>query len=152
MIKYVQVWSCPFKINNLAQVLNDNIDGSLFVDDFSISCRGSNMSTVERQLQLCLNKINKWSLENGFRFSKAKTNVIHFCNKRKLHNDPELLLDRIPLNVVKEAKFLGLIFDNKLSFIPHIKHLKTKCLKALNLLKAVSGTKWGRDKKNLLTL
>ena len=28
------------KINNLAKVLNDNIDGSLFVDDFSISCRG----------------------------------------------------------------------------------------------------------------
>jgi ribonuclease HI len=140
------------KINNLAKVLNENIDGSLFVDDFSISCRGSNMSTVERQLQLCLNKINKWSLENGFRFSKAKTNVLHFCNKRKLHNDPELLLDRIPLNVVKEAKFLGLIFDNKLSFIPHIKHLKTKCLKALNLLKAVSGTKWGGDQKTLLTL
>jgi hypothetical protein len=140
------------KINNLAKVLNENIDRSLFVDDFSISCRGSNMSTVERQLQLCLNKINKWSLENGFRFSKAKTNVLHFCNKRKLHNDPELLLDRIPLNVVKEAKFLGLIFDNKLSFIPHIKHLKTKCLKALNLLKAVSGTKWGGDQKTLLTL
>jgi hypothetical protein len=104
------------KINNLAKVLNDNIDGSLFVDDFSISCRGSNMATVERQLQLCLNKINKWSLENGFRFSKAKTNVLHFCNKRKLHNDPELFLDRIPLNVVKEAKFLGLIFDNKSHF------------------------------------
>ena len=27
------------KINSLAKVLNDHIDGSLFVDDFSISCK-----------------------------------------------------------------------------------------------------------------
>ena len=140
------------KINSLAKVLNNHIDGSLFVDDFSISCRGSNMATVERQLQMCLNKISKWALENGFRFSKSKTNAMHFCNKRKLHNDPELFLDKTPLKVVKEAKFLGLLFDNKLSFIPHIKQLKTKCLKALNLLKSVSGTKWGGDQKTLLTL
>ena len=49
----------PFsiKINSLAKVLNDHTNGSLFVDDFSISCRSCNMATVERQLQLCLNKI-----------------------------------------------------------------------------------------------
>ena len=38
------------KINSLAKVLNDHIDGSLFVDDFSISCRSCNMANVERQL------------------------------------------------------------------------------------------------------
>ncbi len=140
------------KINNLSKVLNDNIDGSLFVDDFSISCKSSNMSIIERQLQLCLNKISKWSLENGFRFSKCKTNAIHFCNKRKLHNDPELFLDKQPIKLVKEAKFLGIIFDSKLNFLPHIKNLKTKCLKALNLIKSVSGTKWGGDQKTLLSL
>ena len=47
------------KINSLAKVLNDHIDGSLFVDDFSISCRSCNMANVERQLQLCLNKNTK---------------------------------------------------------------------------------------------
>ena len=34
-------------------------------------------------------------------------------------------------SVVDDFKFLGLIFDRKLSFIPHIKYLKAKCLKAL---------------------
>ena len=67
------------KINSLAKVLNDHIDGSLFVDDFSISCRSCNMANVERQLQLCLNKTTKWALENGFHFSKSKTNAIHFA-------------------------------------------------------------------------
>ena len=127
-ILYVTLFS--IKINSLAKVLNDHIDGPLFVDDFSISCRSCNMATVVRQLELCLNKISKWALENGLHFSKSKTNAIHFCNKRKLYNDPELLLGKQTIKVVKEAKFLGIIFYSKQNFLSHIKNLKTKCLKA----------------------
>jgi hypothetical protein len=31
------------------------------------------MNNIERQLQLCLNKIEKWAMENGFKFSNSKT-------------------------------------------------------------------------------
>ncbi|HIP82064.1 MAG TPA: reverse transcriptase-like protein, partial [Desulfocapsa sulfexigens] len=140
------------KINSLAKVLNSNTDGSLFVDDFGVSCRGRHMATIERQLQLTLDKIHKWSLENGFKFSRTKTSCIHFCNMRKVHLDPELFLNKTPIKVVKEVKFLGLLLDSKLSFIPHIKALKTKCLKALDLLKVISSTKWGGDEQTLLHL
>ena len=136
----------------LFSIKMNSLSKTLFVDDFNVSCRGRHMSTIERQLQLCLNKIHKWSLQNGFRFSKAKTCCIHFCNKRKLHNDPELFLDKTPIKVVKEAKFLGIIFDSKLSFIPHIKHVKAKCLKSLDLLKVLASTKWGGDETSLLHL
>ena len=47
---------------------------------------------------------------------------------------------------------LGILFDRKLSFIPHIKYLKAKCLKALNLLKVLSHTSWGADRTTLLKL
>ena len=57
-----------------------------------------------------------------------------------------------PIPVVEESKFLGILFDRKLSFIPHIKYLKTKCLKALNLLKVLSHTSWGADRTTLLKL
>ena len=46
---------------------------------------------------------------------------------------------------------MGIIFDSKLNFISHIKSLKTRCLKALNI-KCVSSTKWGGDQKTLLNL
>ena len=54
--------------------------------------------------------------------------------------------------VVEEAKFLGLLFDKKLTFIPHIKALKAKCLKALDVLKVLSNTNWGGDRSVLLNL
>ena len=57
-----------------------------------------------------------------------------------------------PIAVVEQVKFFGLIFDNHISFIPHLRYLKQKCLKALNLLRVVSSTKWGTDEKTLLHL
>ena len=47
--------------------------------------------------------------------------------------------------VVKETKFLEIVFDSKLSVIPHIKYLKAKCLKAINLLRVVAHIDWGAD-------
>jgi hypothetical protein len=52
--------------------------------------------------------------------------------------------------VVEQAKFLGVIFDKQLSFLPHIYYLKDKCLKALNLLKVISSKDWGGDRTTLL--
>ena len=71
---------------------------------------------------------------------------------RGLHNDPVLKLDGVEIPVVDQNKFLGIIFDRKLSFIPHINYLKAKCQKALQLLRVVAHTDWGADKLTLLKL
>ena len=47
---------------------------------------------------------------------------------------------------------MGLLFDKKLSFIPHIKALKAKCLKTLYVLKVLSNTNWGGDRSVFLNL
>ena len=70
----------------------------------------------------------------------------------KQHDDRVLHLYGSPIPVVEESIFLGILFDRKLSFIPHIKYLKAKCLKALNLLKVLSHTSWGADRTTLLKL
>ena len=139
------------KINSLAEVLKNEFHGSLYVDDFTLCYKSKNMNSIERKLQLCLNKIQNWADVNGFKFSKTKTACVHFCSKRK-HDDPKLQLDGNPIKVVKEFKYLGVIFDNKLSFIPHIAMLKEKCFKALDIIKVVANTKWGADKNTLLHL
>ena len=64
-----------------------------------------------------------------------------------MHNDPLL---KIP--VVNEYKFLGIIFDKKLSFIPHIKYLKNKSTRAQQLLQVVAHTEWGANHQTLIKL
>ena len=79
-------------INSIAQYLQPGIDCSLYVDDFQICYRSSNMSIIERQLQLCLNKLQQWATDNGFRLSKTKTVCMHICQKRGLLLDTLLLV------------------------------------------------------------
>ena len=110
------------------------------------------MHSIERQLQHQLNKIQQWADENGFRFSLTKTVCVHFCQCRGLHADPELYLGQSEIPVVEETKFLGLIFDRKLSFIPHIRYVKKRCQKALDLLRVIAHTEWGGDRTVLLQL
>ena len=140
------------KLNDIINSLDYKTDSSLYVDDFCICFRSKNMRTIERHLQQCLNRIEDWATRNGFKFSKSNTQCVHFCQQRKIHNDPALYIYRSQIAVVAESKFLGAIFDRKLSFIPHIKYVKAKCLKALNLLKVLSHTSWGADRITLLHL
>ena len=61
---------------------------------------------------------------------------LKYCLKGSLSpkTTNQLTLVGIRIPVVEENKFLGIVFDRKFSFIPHIKQLKAKCQKALNLL------------------
>ena len=103
-------------------------------------------------MQLCVNSVQNWVSKNGVKFSTSKTGCMHFCNQRKHFAEPSILLDKTPIKVVTEAKFLGVIFDRTLSYSSHIKYLKTNCLKALDIFYVVGHTDWGADQKTLLCL
>ena len=82
---------------------------------------------------------------------KQKTKCVHFCQKKKnLHNDRSLKLNGVEIPVVDEYKFLEMIFDKKLTFIPHLKYLKIKCHKTLQLLHVVAHKERGADRNTLL--
>jgi len=76
---------------------------------------------------------------------------MHFCRLRSAHPNPELTLSGT-LILVDQTKFLRVIFDNKLTFLPHIRYLKEKCVKALNLLRVFAHTSCGADQHTLLHL
>ncbi|GFQ77783.1 uncharacterized protein TNCT_336521 [Trichonephila clavata] len=68
-----------------------------------------------------------------------------FSRKREVFPNPELFIGRSLIKVVKEFKFLGLIFDQSLRFHRHLKDLKIRSAKALNILKVSANTCWGAD-------
>ena len=139
------------KINNIMKSVSNNANASLFVDDFAVYIEGKHLKHLERSMQLCINKIQKWVAENGFKFSISKTTCVHF-HKQRIYTEPTLHLDGQAIPVKDEVKFLGLIFDQKLNFKAHVAYLKKKCQKALNILRVVGHTDWGADKSTLLKL
>ena len=97
----------------------------------------TNMSIIKRQLQFCLNKLQQWSTDNGFRLSKTHLNnktvtiikhvsqhktestvCMYICQKTRLPLDPlELLLDKIQFSCWKISKLFVLSFVSRLKYV-----------------------------------
>ncbi|GBN58394.1 hypothetical protein AVEN_95891-1 [Araneus ventricosus] len=149
------VLSVTLFILHFSEVLNHlppSVTGTLYVDDLQISCQGCNMCLIERQLQNAINKIVSWCDENGHTLSAEKSKCVHLCRKRSIHADPILSIRNDAISIVDEIRFLGVIFDRKLTFLPHILQLRKKCEKSLNILKVLSCTSWGADRTSLLRI
>ena len=140
------------KINDIFTAVLKDSESSLFVDDFSLCLRGRSLPNVFRRLQLCVNSVNKWVQENGFKFPVSKTEYVNFTNQRGVFTQPDFKLDGNSIKVADKAKFLELVFDRRLTFRAHIKYPKTACDKALNVLLVIGHTDWGADKVVLLCL
>ena len=59
---------------------------------------------------------------------------------------------KIPIGVVTEAIFLGVIFDRTSSYKNQVNYLKTNRLRGLDILKVVGQTDWEADRKTTLPL
>ena len=137
-------------INGISKIIPDDVMHTLFVDDLSLSFAASKMPVAERKLQLTIDRVIKWGEHRGFKFSFSKSVVVHFCRLRGVHPDPDLYMHGQRISCMEQTRFLGLIFDNRLTWIPHLKDLKSRCMKALDILRILSHTSWGADRHQLL--
>lgn len=136
------------KVDQLAEMIpnEDRFMSSLFVDDLQVSYSHHDLNIIKVKMQDCLNNISKWSILNGYKFSTIKTNAMHFNTIHGLHLTPDLFLNNQKLNYMGNIKFLGMIWDPKLTWRPHLIKLKANCQKLIGLMKSVSSLKWGAIK------
>lgn len=129
----------------------DGVDMSLFADDSAIYVGNRNIKILENKIQSSINLIKTWCDINGFKISINKTTGVLFSKKNNLPK-VTLRIDQEHIKMENNVKFLGVIFDSKLSWKPHIEYIINKCKKRINLLRAISGYGWGACKKTLLTI
>ena len=60
-------------------------DDVFYVDDFVIMYTSPTIDAIQRKLQHTINRLKKWTVKNGFTFSKNKTVAMHFCPDKKMH-------------------------------------------------------------------
>ena len=125
-------------VNGLPSSVPDGVESFLHVDYFALVTASSCLASAERRLQLAVGRAHQWATAHGFKFSPQKTVAMHFTKKRGLFPPLDLSLGRNHIREVSETRFLGMILDSKLTWIPHLKYIKHKSLRSLNLLKCIS--------------
>ena len=134
-------------VNDLPSCIK-NCEMSQFADDGAIWKSGPNLKHLQNKIQQDLDNINKWCSTWGFLLSPNKTVGIIFSRKQKL-GKLVLKIGTHILEIVKEVKFLGIIFDCRLTWLNHIQYIHTKCIKILNCMRLLTGTKWGANSYTL---
>ena len=161
--------SCPYSLDNgipqgsslsptlFLIMINDfpslstHTSQAIFADDVNIWRSGTNLQQITYHLQDDLQKIETWCSSWGFVLNPDKITGTLFTNKNS--TDPiTLKIKDKTINIKNKFKFLGLTFDNKLTWKHHIDELETKSKQTLNIMKSLHGQTWGMSNKTLLTV
>lgn len=113
-----------------------------YADDFVLFTTCSDLSTASRDLQWSLNIFYKLIINLGLEISSSKSKVCIFKRGRR-EESVNLEIDRIPLQVVNNIKYLGMWIDRSLKWKKHIDEVQETVLKFLRFFKCLSGSGWG---------
>ena len=141
-------------INDITKCLPNGVNNSLYVDDFAIFYTSSSLRHIQRIMNKAVSNIEEWTSSVGYKLSVENTKaIIFYRDKRWLKNESiNLLIKNSPIECFESVKFLGLHFDQHLNWETHVKQMKAKALKALNILKKLSHTTWGAHRETMLKL
>nr|XP_049573449.1 uncharacterized protein LOC125966909 [Syngnathus scovelli] len=102
-----------------------------FADDTNIFCSGDNIQQVESVLNEEMKKIKMWFDWNKLSLNVSKTNLMVFG---KANIKIRIEIDGTEIERVQENKFLGVIIDDRLSWKPHIKNVKSKISRSMAVI------------------
>ena len=97
-------------------------------------------------MQLGVNSLCDWAKEHNLKFNADKTKAMIFTRKYKFEK-PEIWINRKPIEYVDTFKYLGIIFDTKLTWKPHIKQQSLKAKASLFIGRKMLGKHWGLGPK-----
>ena len=103
----------------------------LFADDTSLFYSGKSLKSIELLVNNELKKLSEWLTANKLTLNVDKSNFLIFKPKNASNNlsTINLTINGEKLSEKLEAKYLGIIIDNKLTFNSHISTINKKLLK-----------------------
>ena len=111
----------------------------------------TNKQIAQAKLQPYLQEIASWTQQNQLHLNPDKTTSTLFTpDPAEYSTQLTLNIDNVVIPTVKNPKILGLTFDPKLTYNSHIRKTSDKARNTLKLLKALTSTKWGKQKETIV--
>ena len=121
-------------INDIA-ASSSKLSFYLFADDTTIFFSHKDLDTVEKTLNDELIHVSDWLVANKLSLNVKKSNVLLFRGKNsKISRNINIVINGTQAEEKQDAKYLGVMLDNKLSYSCHIKHVKAKITKGNAIL------------------
>ncbi|KAG7517000.1 hypothetical protein JOB18_046781 [Solea senegalensis] len=113
---------------------------SQFADDLCYWSSSKRPNLAAKKLQTCITEIETWTNMWRIKLNPVKTQCILFTKNSHLQpNNIDLSLNNHKITISKEATFLGVTFQNNMTWTKHINNLEQRANNRLNHLKALCG-------------
>ena len=128
-------------VNDLPNI-SDILFTIMFADDTSMFINGNDIKAMETQLNSELKEVSIWLQVNKISLNVEKSCFIVFKSVRKSDLEVNLCINDKCLSRVSQAKFLGTIIDDKLTWRPHIDYISKKLSMYLKLETIMENEHW----------
>ena len=105
----------------------------LYADDANIIVTGKDMTEISSQVEELCRVLLKWVDSNGLALNLKKTTYMIF-SRRRIDSNFNLLIANTHIQRKSEARFLGVIIDEKLNWSSHIKAVKSKMSRYIGIM------------------
>ena len=116
---------------------------SKFADDLISALMGSDLTVLRDMIQRCLNELSQWFLDRGLTISASKSYCMIVNRKKGEPMPSNLKLNGQEIPFVEHFTYLGVTFDDKLSWKKHIEERVKKCKRDLMVARKLVSTTWG---------
>ena len=120
----------------------------LYADGITITSTHTSMSAARKYMQPYLHKVYDWTQHNNLIINPDKTTCTLFTpDPAEYNSNLGLNINNKALPMALHPKVLGLTLDPKLTHNAHIQKIATHAQKPLQVIKALTGTTWGKQKE-----
>lgn len=113
-----------------------------YADDLVIMVRGKHDDTISDRMQTALTLTHEWCIREGLNINPKKTILLPFTRRKKL-SLKKITMNGTTLIPTNHTKYLGVIFDQKLSWSLHLEAVISKGQRALFTCQRMVGSTWG---------
>ena len=134
--------------------IHNNSHLHIFADDTLITGQSRQPTLATRQVQQNLNQVEKWLEKWRLTINIDKCQAVLYTKRHSLYRrlPPPLKLNGQEINWNTEAKYLGVILDQKLLFKSHINWIRARAFGRLKTLYPIINNKTHLNLKTALTL
>lgn len=129
-------------VADIVKNLHPKVIISQFADDIAIYTKSTSIEKSKRHIEIAIKTVNQELNSLGLDLALHKTVLIHFNRRRKQPKNFSVEINNHKINSSSTVRFLGIVFDSKLSFSNHIDKIRQKSFTALNMIKYLRGTWW----------
>ncbi|XP_032685833.1 uncharacterized protein LOC116850995 [Odontomachus brunneus] len=123
-----------------------------YADDVAIIARRNFITILKERMDAALRIVQTWCRKKGLSVNSSKTSAVVFTRKYKPEHIEPLKLWGREITYTSSVKYLGVILDAKLSWLPNLEEKRRKFYTTMWACRRVMGRNWGLHPRAALWL